>query len=57
MIMNHLIEMKKLIKELYTSDYDGIKKQAFGWIERDLKRALRRNPNYEHDLDIVIKED
>ena len=39
------------------SDYDGIKQQAFGWIERDLERVLRRNPNYEHDPDIVIKED
>lgn len=54
---DHLIELKKLIKELDTSGYDGIKQQAFKWIERDLERALRRFQKYEHDPDIVIKED
>ena len=54
---DHLIELKKLIKELDTSGYDGIKQQAFKWIERDLERSLRRNPEYEHDPDIIIKEE
>lgn len=54
---DHLIELKKLIKQLDTLSYDGIKRQAFKWIERDLERVLRRNPEYEHDPDIIIKEE
>ena len=54
---DHLIELKKLIKELDTSGYNGIKQQAFKWIERDLERTLRRFQEYEHDPDIIIKEE
>ena len=54
---DHLIEMKNLIKELNTSDYDGIKQQAFKWIEMDLERTLRRFQKYEHDPEIMVNEE
>lgn len=49
---DHLIEFKKLLKNVDMSGFGEIKKQAFKWIERDAERALRRFVAYEHDPEI-----